>query len=136
MYLHIKFLNIINTYLYFKTMCVQQQQRTFVVGTQPERSRRPIVRGRNPTAARRDATLVRFSRYGRVPSAHTVGGGVVTFTTFGRRRSRWSTPTRALFSVREYTPVDNIDSCARTHYVFGERASRAVYTCLPAYAPT
>lgn len=37
---------------------------------------------------------------------------------------------RQEFSVREYTPVDNIDLCVRTHYVFGERACRGVYTYL------
>lgn len=122
-------LYIINTYHYFKTIiCIRRQQRcSFVVGTQPDRSN--IVRGRNPTAGRRDATLVRFSRYDRVPSAHTVGGGVVAFTTFGRRRSRWSTPTRVQCAW-VHPPGDNIDLCVRIRYVSGERASRAVPTHL------
>lgn len=122
-------LYIINTYHYFKTIiCIRRRQQrcSFVVGTQPDRSN--IVRGRNPTAGRRDATLVRFSRYDRVPSAHTVGGGVVAFTTFGRRRSRWSTPTRVQCAWVHPPRGQHRFVCAHTLRVRWARESCGTYT--------
>jgi len=75
------------TYLCFIILCIIYNCCSGIVLVQlGER----IVRGRNLTAARQDSMFVRFVT--NVPSAHTGGG--VRFTTFRRRRRRWSAPTR------------------------------------------